>query len=156
MSDYKRIIKSTTDIEILFPVVEKFYANNTYGVVRNDFPEKIEFRKKGSFFAVHDVNTTYILIVKFYYMNESTLVELCYSFPQCAGSLSSRSVLFLNEEVDRLSAKLHMARQKYDTEMRIDARKKKKPFSFCPYCGKGLKLKKTPLNCPYCRERFPV
>ena len=141
---------------MLFPVVEKFFANNTYAVVRNDFPEKIEFRKKGRFFAVHDVNTTYILIVKFSYMNEATLVELSYSFPQCAGSLSSKSVFFLNEEVDHLTAKLLMARQKYDTEIRIDARKKKKPFSFCPYCGKKLKLVKTPLNCPYCREVFPV
>lgn len=154
MSDYKRIINSPTDIEILFSVVEKFYANNAYGVVRNDFPEKIEFRKKGRFFAVHDINTTYILIVKFSYLNDSTLVELTYTFPQCAGSLSSKSVHYLNEEVDNLTAKIHLAHQKYERELRINPGKKKRVFSFCPFCGKGLDLPKTPAFCPYCEGSF--
>jgi len=28
------------------------------------------------------------------------------------------------------------------------------PFTICPYCGKELKLLKTPNFCPYCRERL--
>ena len=49
MSDYKRVITSIVEIEPLFAVIEKFFASNRYAVVRNEFPEKIEFRKKGEF-----------------------------------------------------------------------------------------------------------
>jgi hypothetical protein len=28
------------------------------------------------------------------------------------------------------------------------------PFTICPYCGKELKLPKTPNFCPYCREKL--
>jgi rubrerythrin len=27
-------------------------------------------------------------------------------------------------------------------------------FNICPYCGKELKLPKTPNFCPYCREKL--
>ncbi len=154
MSDYKRVITSIVEIEPLFAVIEKFFASNRYAVVRNEFPEKIEFRKKGSFFAVHDINTTYILIVNFSYLNNQTVIKLNYSFPQCAGSLSSKSVLLLNEEVDRLTAKVDRAHQKFHT-YRIEP-KTPKPFSYCPYCGKELDLPVTPPSCPHCTERFPL
>jgi len=155
MSDYRRVITSIVEIEPLFAVIEKFFANSRYAVVRNEFPEKIEFRKKGSFFAVHDINTTYILIVISTYQNNKTVINLNYSFPQCAGSLSSKSVLLLNEEVDRLTVKIDRARQKFYT-YRITEKKSPKPFSYCPYCSKELDLPKTPSSCPYCAEPFPL
>lgn len=155
MSDYRRVITSIVEIEPLFAVIEKFYANNRYAVIRNEFPEKIEFRKKGSFFAVHDINTTYILIVNFSYLNNNTVVKLNYSFPQCAGSLSSKSILLLNEEVDRLTVKVDRAHQKYHT-YRVEVEKPVKPFSYCPYCGMELDLPETPSSCPHCNEPFPV
>ncbi len=155
MSDYSRVITSIVEIEPLFAVIEKFFANSRYAVVRNEFPDKIEFRKKGSFFAVHDINTTYILIVNFFYLNNKSVIKLNYSFPQCAGSLSSKSVLQLNEEVDRLTAKVDRACQKFHT-YRVEQGKTPKPFSYCPYCGTELNLPKTPASCPHCTEPFPV
>ena len=155
MSDYSRVITSIVEIEPLFAVIEKFFANSRYAVVRNEFPEKIEFRKKGSFFAVHDINTTYILIVGFSYLNNKTVVKLNYSFPQCAGSLSSKSIYMLNEEVDLLTVKVDRAHQKFHT-YRVDRKIAPKPFSYCPYCGKNLDTAGTPSFCPHCQETFPI
>jgi hypothetical protein len=30
------------------------------------------------------------------------------------------------------------------------------PFTICPYCGKKLKLPKTPNFCPYCEEKLVI
>jgi len=44
--------------------------------------------------------------------------------------------------------------KKRDSQVNIGAYIQEEPFSICPYCGKELKLPKTPRFCPYCKEKL--
>ena len=132
-------------------------------VKKNEFPERIEFMKKGSFFAVHDINTTHKLVVSISYVNDSASIELMYSFPQCTGSLSVKSIEELINDVDGLAMKLQIASSERSTVPDTRAKRPigspdavvlRKKISFCPYCGKRLGDGKTPHRCPTCRERL--
>ena len=46
--------------------------------------------------------------------------------------------------------------KKVNTQVKIGAYGQADPFSICPYCGKELKLPKTPHFCPYCKEKLVV
>lgn len=157
MTNYQRTLHSNMDPEFLFEVLGNFFISRGYILVKTTKPEKMEFRKKGTFFAVHDINTTYKLVVVCTDLNNSILVNLFYTFPQCAGVLTSKSVHYLNDEADSLATTLYLVVPKGDgekTEVQPTniSRKGKKPFSYCPYCGKELGYPETPQICPHCND----
>lgn len=163
MTQYQRIISSALEIEWLFAVIESFFASRDYFVKQNDFPERIEFWKKGSFFAVHDINTTHMLGVRFTSVNDFSSIELTYAFPQCTGSLSVKSVEILNNDVDRLAMKLQLALSEKDAGPSGGAGGERGPgrvvilrknISYCPFCGKRLNVSVTPPKCPFCSEKL--
>lgn len=41
-----------------------------------------------------------------------------------------------------------------DTDIKIGTHNLAEPFAVCPYCGKELKLPKTPHFCPYYQEKL--
>ena len=102
MTDYQRTLHSQMPMEKLYENVERFFTSRGYAIKNQNFPHQIDLKKKGSFIAIHDINSTYYLKITFTPIDHSTSIYLYYTFPQCAGSLTSKSVRQLNNEADSL------------------------------------------------------
>jgi len=102
-------------LDKLYENVERFFTSRGYTITNSNYPHQIEFRRKGTLFAIHDISTTYNLYITFTPINHLTAVNVYYTFPQSAGSLTSKSVRHLNNEVDNFSMIISQSIPKKDT-----------------------------------------